>query len=149
MTITTHHQDVLATWLCKRIGLTPTPAIQCIGRLNAAGNVIGVVGYDGFNGASVQMHVAGDGNWISRQLLWAAFDYPFNVMHCNVVLGLIPSGNKSALELNEHLGFRVDTVLPHAHPDGALVVMAMYRDGCRWLKAHQHWRHQQSSELLQ
>ena len=149
MTITTHHQDVLATWLCKRIGLTPTPAIQCIGRLNAAGNVIGVVGYDGFNGASVQMHVAGDGNWISRQLLWAAFDYPFNVMHCNVVLGLIPSGNAEALKLNEHLGFQVDTVLPHAHPDGALVVMTMYRDGCRWLKAHQHWRHQQSSELLQ
>jgi RimJ/RimL family protein N-acetyltransferase len=147
--ITTTHQDILASWLCHRIGLTPTSAIQCIGRLSADGNLMGVVGYDGYNGASVQMHVAGDGNWISRQLLWAAFDYPFNTMKCNVVLGLIPSGNKTAIELNEHLGFQIDTVIPHAHPDGALVVMAMYRDGCRWLKAHQHWRQQSASELLQ
>jgi RimJ/RimL family protein N-acetyltransferase len=147
--ITTLHQDILASWLCHRIGLTPTSAIQCIGRLSADGNLMGVVGYDGYNGASVQMHVAGDGNWISRQLLWAAFDYPFNTMKCNVVLGLIPSGNKSAIELNEHLGFQIDTVIPHAHPDGSLVIMAMYRDGCRWLKAHQHWRHQSTSELLQ
>jgi hypothetical protein len=147
--ITTNHQDILASWLCQRIGLTPTPAIQCIGRLNAAGNVIGVIGYDGFNGASVQMHVAGEGNWISRHLLWAAFDYPFNVMRCNAVLGLIPSNNKDALKLNDHLGFQIDTVIPHAHPDGALVVMVMYRDGCRWLNAHQHRRQQQSSELLQ
>jgi hypothetical protein len=146
--ITTNHQDLLASWLCKRIGLTPTPAIRCIGRLNAAGTLMGVVGFDGYNGASVQMHVAGDGNWISRQLLWAAFDYPFNVMDCKVVFGLIPSGNRDAIRLNDHLGFQTDTVLPHAHPDGALIVMVMYREGCRWLKAHTNWRHQQS-ELLQ
>jgi RimJ/RimL family protein N-acetyltransferase len=149
LSITTHHQDVLASWLCRRIGLAPTSALQCIGRLNAAGNIMGVVGYDGYNGASVQMHVAGDGNWMSRELLWVAFDYPFNVMNCNVVLGLIPSGNKQALALNEHLGFQIDTVLPHAHPDGALVVMAMYRDACRWLKGHKHWRQQHACELLQ
>jgi hypothetical protein len=139
----------MASWLCRRVGLTPTPAIQCIGRLDAKGHLMGVVGYDGFNGASVQMHVAGEGNWISRELLWVAFDYPFNVMECNVVLGLIPSGNKDALKLNEHLGFQIDTVIPHAHPDGALIVMAMYRQGCKWLKNHKYWREKHASELLQ
>jgi hypothetical protein len=147
--ITTNNPDILASWLCKRIGLTPTLDLRCIGRLNAAGNIMGVVGYDGYNGASVQMHVAGEGHWMSRDLLWAAFDYPFNVMECKVVLGLIPSGNKEALELNKHLGFQIDTVLPYAHPDGALVVMVMYRGDCRWLKAHKHWRQQHASELLQ
>lgn len=134
MTIHTQSQDLLATWLCRRIGLTPTPHIQCVARLSADGSIMGVVGYDGYNGASCVMHVAGEGNWISRNLLRAAFDYPFNVMHCQVVLGLVPSGNAAALRLNTHLGFKVVNRLWGAHPDGALVLMMMTREECRYLR---------------
>jgi RimJ/RimL family protein N-acetyltransferase len=134
MTIHTQNQDVLATWLCNKIGLVPSPHLRCIARLNAAGQIMGVVGYDGYNGASCLMHVAGEGNWISRDLLRAAFDYPFNVMQCQVVLGMVPSGNVEALKLNEHLGFKVKNRLYGAHPDGSLVLMMMTRDECRWLR---------------
>lgn len=133
MSITTQHQDVMASWLCKRIGLVPTPNMQCIGRVNAEGDLIGVVGFDGYNGASVMMHCAGEGNWVSRRLLWAAFDYPFRLMQCNVVLGLVPSGNHAALKLNRHLGFQLAAVLHGAHPDGAMLVLTMRREDCRYL----------------
>jgi RimJ/RimL family protein N-acetyltransferase len=95
---------------------------------------MGVVGFDGYNGASVMMHVYGEGNWVSRDLLKVAFDYPFNHLNCNLVMGLVPSGNKEALRMNRHLGFKVETTLEGAHPDGALILMVMRREECRWLK---------------
>lgn len=126
--------DSLTTWLCQRIGLVPTPDIRCIGRTARNGHLMAVIGFDGWNGASVEMHVAGEGNWISRDLLFAAFDYPFNVGKVKMVLGRVPSGNFSAVRLNLHLGFRIEHTIRDAHPDGALHIMAMRREDCRWLE---------------
>lgn len=131
--IVTDRQDELVRWLCERIGYTPTPSIRAIGSVGSDNVLHGVVGFDGFNGASCQMHVAGDPGWVNRAILHAAFDYPFNFAGCSVVLGVVPSGNAEALRFNERLGFRTVAVIPEAHPDGALVVMAMDREECRWL----------------
>ena len=130
--IVTSNQDVLATWLCKKIGYTPTPHIKCIGQIDET-RIVGCVGFDNYNGASCMMHVAGEGNWCTRSLLWAAFDYPFNVMRCKVVFGLVPSGNQVAIHFNKRLGFKVLDIIHDAHPDGALVLMAMRSDECRYL----------------
>lgn len=134
MVVVTTMQDVLTTWLCNRIGLTPTPHIKCIGNIDSGGTLRGVVGFDGYNGRSVMMHVAGEGNWCSRSLLWAAFDYVFNVMGCKVAIGLVPSGNESALRFNRKIGFEIIGEINEAHPDGSLFIMTMRRNQCRWLK---------------
>jgi len=132
--LTSSNQHILAAWLCERIGYVPTPHIKCIANINAAGDTImGVVGYDGFNGCSVMMHMAGTPHWIDKSILHAAFDYPFNVMGCNMVMGLVPSGNEVALDMNKRLGFKTINILHGAHPDGALHLMVMYRDQCKWL----------------
>jgi hypothetical protein len=132
--ITTKHQDFLAAWLCERIGYVPSPHLKCIGSVDSTESVLrGVVGYDGYNGASVMMHMAGEPGWIDKAILHAAFDYPFNEMGCNQVLGLVPSGNAAALAINKRLGFEVVAELPMAHPDGALVLMRMTRENCKWL----------------
>ena len=128
------NQDVLATWLCKRIGLVPTANLKCLGRVDKDGQIMGVIGYDGYNRASVQMHSAGVGNWVSREFIYAAFDYPFRVMGCEVVLGLVSEKNEDALRLNRHAGFVEVARVPDAHPDGALVLMQMRRENCRWLR---------------
>jgi len=142
--ITSDHQDFLASWLCRRIGLTPTAHLICIGRIEGD-RLLGVVGYDGFNGASIQMHSAGEGNWVNRDFLWAAFHYPFEVCKANMVLGLIPSGNEQAIKFNKHLGFHVELALKDAHPDGALVIMSMRREECRFLKRKHHGQEIQST----
>lgn len=138
--------DLLTTWLCDRIGYVPTPNMRCIGRVSTQGHLMAVIGFDGWNGACCEMHVAGEGNWISRDLLFAAFDYPFNVGNCSLVIGRIPSGNKSALKLNLHLGFKVEHTIEGAHPDGSLVIMTMRRAECRWLERKQ--RHGIQKELV-
>jgi len=130
--IVVNNQEFLAKWLCDRIGLTPTPEIMCLGTV-IGDRLVGVVGYDGYNGASIQMHVAGEGNWFTKESLRTAFDYPFNVLNVNMVIGLVPSGNTDAIKFNTHLGFQTDAVLKGAHPDGALLVMSMTREQCRYL----------------
>ena len=144
--IYTKCQDILASWLCDRIGLKPTMDLRCIGRLDAAGRrIIGVIGYDGWNGASVQMHVAGEGNWVNRAILYAAFDYPFRVCNVDMVLGMVPSGNVAALRFNTHLGFKVEHEIVGAHPDGSLIIMSMTRAECRWNRGQRHGQEIQRS----
>ena len=123
-------------WLCERIGYKPSHDMKCLGSVDSTDTILrGVVGYDGFNGASVVMHMAGEPGWIDKAMLHAAFDYPFNEMGCNQVLAFVPSGNTAALEIDVRLGFEVVTELQGAHPDGSLFVMRMTRDNCKWLSS--------------
>lgn len=112
----------------------PTPHIRCIGNVTKEGKILGVVGFDGWNGASCQMHVAGEGNWVSRELIRATFDYAFNVAGLNVLLGLVPSGNEKALRFDKHVGFVEVARIKDAHPDGELVVLELRRENCRFLR---------------
>lgn len=80
------------------------------------------------------MHVAGEGNWVSRELIRAVFDYVFNTAGLNVVLGLVPSGNVKALRFDKHIGFSEVARIKDAHPDGALIVLELRRENCRYLR---------------
>lgn len=143
--IVAHHQDILATWLCKRIGLVPTPHLRCFGVVHD-NKLVAVVGFDSWNGASCQMHVAGDGgHWMTRTLLKLVFRYAFVDSGLQVVLGIVPSGNHEALKLNKHLGFAEEVRVNGAHPDGALVIMSMRREHCRWIKESRHGQEERAA----
>lgn len=124
--------ELIVRWLCARIGLVPTEHIKAIGRMKGE-QILCAVGYDGFNGVSCHMHVAGDGNWINKEILFAAFDYPFNELKLNLVLGMVPGNNHDALRLDKHLGFKILYEVRDSHPDGSIYLMGMYRNECRWL----------------
>ena len=135
--IITEGQLILSKWLEAKIGYVGTPHLRCIGNfLND--KLMGVVGYDHFNGASVMMHSAGEGNWLTKEMLHAVFHYPFEVCKVRIVIGLVPSGNDQALRFNDHIGFKIDSILDGAHPDGSLVVMTMRREECRYLHRRSH-----------
>ena len=133
--VTTMRQEDLVFWLCSRIGHAPSHWMRCIGSLSDRDPSVlrGVVGYDGFNGSSVMMHMAGEPGWLDKRLLHAAFDYPFNVMGCNQVLAMVPSDNVVALDIDRRLGFKLVCELDGAHPDGSLFLMRMRREECKWL----------------
>lgn len=131
--ISTDNQYELSSWLCEKIGLVPTPDLRCIG-VYRSGVVIGCIGFDQFNGASLTIHSAGaEFGWITRGLIKVVFEYAFNVCKVKMIIGLVPSGNKEALRFNTHLGFKTKLVFEDAHPDGALVIMTMLRRECRYL----------------
>jgi hypothetical protein len=124
----------MGDWLVRLMNHPLPEETVCIGQ-EIDGNLVAVVGYCSFMPNACQMHIAAlsEVNWMSRDLLWAAFDYPFNVLGVKVILGQICSSNEDALRLNRHLGFKVVAEIPDAHMDGDLVIMAMRKEDCRWL----------------
>ena len=98
------------------------------------GEVKAVVAFDNVLDKSCMMHTAAiSPNWISKDLLWACFDYPFNILKVKVILASVASTNEEALRLDRHLGFKDKAYIEDAHIDGDLVILAMRREDCRWL----------------
>jgi hypothetical protein len=127
-------QDALKLWLCPKIRYVPTPNMTCVGLYSHEDKDLKwVVGYDQWSQNSAEMHVAGDG-FVSREFLYKVFAYPFSHAGIKVLLGRVSSNNEDALKLNKHLGFERVCTIPDAADDGDLVIMAMRREDCRWLK---------------
>lgn len=109
---------------------------QAIGNLGSGGELLGVVGYGGFVGATCTMHVAGKGNWFSRDLLFASFDYPFNQIGMVQVFTCISANNRKALKFVLHVGFNKLSVIKGGWGlEVDMHILTMRREDCRWLAA--------------
>jgi hypothetical protein len=110
-------------------------ADQVISRVDKGGRLLGGVIYEGMISNCIFMHQAGfDKRWMMGDMLWVLFDYPFNQLKLGMVCGTIPSSKPELLDFNLRLGFKIECSIKGAYVDGDLIVMAMRRDECRWLK---------------
>lgn len=109
-------------------------ADHCLSRAKD-GRLLGGVIFQGYTGASIELHTAGfDPHWMCRDLIWATFAYPFLQLGCLKVIGRVAETNRRALELDLKLGFIEEARIRDAYPDGDLIILTMRRDACRWLK---------------
>ena len=98
------------------------------------GNLVAVVAFTNFITNACAMHIATVGeNWMSRDLLWACFDYPFIKLEKKVILATMEASNEEAVRLNRHLGFQEKALIKDAHENGDLLLMAMRKEDCKWL----------------
>lgn len=104
--------------------------------LEKDGVLVAGVLYDSWTGRSMQMHVASDGSrkWLNREYLKACFDYPFNHLKLNKVIGIVDSTNADALRFDHHLGFVTEAVIKDAGKYGDLHILSMTRQQCRFLR---------------
>lgn len=111
------------------------PAVDpVISHVDAEGKLLGGVIYDGYTGPCVFAHQAAfSKHWLSRDMLWMIFDYPFNQLKVKKICGTIPSCNQALLAFNFKLGFTVETAIKDAYPDGDMLILSMTRASCRWL----------------
>jgi RimJ/RimL family protein N-acetyltransferase len=106
----------------------------CISRVED-GELCGGVTYTAYTGASIGLHVAGfRHDWVNKDMLWVCFDYPFIQLGCSKLFGQVPASNRKALEFDLKLGFIEEARVKDVFPDGDLIVLAMKREDCRWLK---------------
>lgn len=122
--------DGVVKWVGLKTGTTFGEA-RGIG-LMRDGKIVSGIAYAEFNGKNVFTHQAHEVP-LTRRYLWTIFDFPFNQLKCERLTGVIPSCNEKARKLTEHYGFRLETVLKDAHPDGDLLYYVMWKKDCRWI----------------
>lgn len=105
-----------------------------ISNVTPEGKLLGGVIYDGYTKGCIFMHQAGfSKRWLGGNMLWIAFDYPFNQLNVRKVAGTIPSTKHELLAFNQRLGFKEEARIKGAYPDGDMIVLTMAREDCRWL----------------
>jgi hypothetical protein len=107
---------------------------RCLARTRDGELLGGVIYQDHFPPTSICIHVASwDPRWLSRDFLWAIFDYPFNVIGVDNVIGLVNETQPDVLAFDLKIGFEERYRLPGIVPGGDLIVLYMERGKCRWL----------------
>ena len=99
------------------------------------GEVLAGAIYTQFTGPSVIMHQAVfEEHGLNRDLLFVAFDYPFNQLAVKRIFGFVKETDEKVLAFNRHLGFRevarIEGMYEH---DITCIVMRMDREECRFL----------------
>lgn len=100
------------------------------------GVLLGGAVYENYTGrgGSILMHVWGvDARWINRDMLFAAFHYPFVQLDCKQIFGQVASKNTHSLEFNKKLGWEEAVTLEGVFPDDDMVLMRYRREHCRFL----------------
>jgi RimJ/RimL family protein N-acetyltransferase len=122
---------VIHDYLRAHIGIPWSTDFRSFARV-IGGKIIGAVGYEGFNGRSCRMHMAGERGWMNRETIQKAFRYPFVILDLPMVFGIVPSGNTAALEIDRKFGFKQLLYIPGAHADGGLHFLQLTRED--WLR---------------
>jgi L-amino acid N-acyltransferase YncA len=131
--------DRIGPWVCERTGGRYEPSTSAAVAMEEDGAITAGVLYDMFNGRSICMHVAVE-KPVTRGFTRTAFDYPFNQLKVNKVIGLVDSTNAKALRFDKHLGFVEEARIEGAGKSGDLIILTMTRQQCRWIKEASHGR---------
>ena len=131
----TFDAEVVGPWVVARGGGTWFPGRgTAIGKLNESGELVAGVLYEDWNGANIVCHIAGEGNWATKEFLHIIFDYPFNQLGVKRITAPNASYNATSINLVKRMGFELECTLTQATPRGDLLLFRMFRDDCRFLK---------------
>lgn len=122
--------------LLNEIGVQPCGDLQALFWANKENQIEWVIGYTAFIGKTCQMHMVNlKGGYTPKDLLKAAFDYPFNQCGIEKTFGLVNSNNTKAMEYDQKLGFKEIMRFAGMHEDnGDIVIFEMNKADCRWIK---------------
>lgn len=96
--------------------------------------LLGGVIYTNYTRESIAMHVASfHDKWVTRDLIWVCFHYPFVQLGVKRIFGQVPETNTKALHFDLRFGFSILTKIDGVFPDGGMYVVKLERDECRWL----------------
>lgn len=121
-------------WFCTGLHYAPQMDLKGLTGIDASGNVVALIGFDGWTKGSVCLH-----SWISQGALTRAFmrevvRYPFSTGR-RVLIGKTPANNAKALKFNKHYGFKEVYRIRDGFADGVdMVIQELRHDECRWYK---------------
>jgi L-amino acid N-acyltransferase YncA len=124
---------VLWNWMHGHNQVPWSSDLRVVGLMRDDGSIAAAVGFNGWQTDSCFMHVAFDTpHSLTRNLLRAAFDYPFNKCGKSAAYALIGKENSECLRLVRKLGYR------EACQTIDCVMFEMLSGECRWIKEKEH-----------
>jgi RimJ/RimL family protein N-acetyltransferase len=127
--------DFVGPWVSEKTGGTWTKGRgTAIGKLGTDGQIIAGVLYEDWNGVNVVCHIAGIGNWATKEFLNLIFDYPFNRIGAKRITTPISSDNEKSINLVLKMGFELECRLRKATPFGDLLLFCMFAENCKYIK---------------
>jgi RimJ/RimL family protein N-acetyltransferase len=105
--------------------------------LEKDGEILAAYAYDNYTNHSICMHVAAvEGkNWLTKELLWRSFAYPFLQLNCHRVTALVKENNVQCRKFVENHGFTQEGILRENFPDKSnMIVYGLLKDECRFLR---------------
>lgn len=123
-------------WIAERARLSISSEFRALEALDA-GQIVGMVGFDGWTPNSCSMHVAIEKPLAIRRLLRPAFGLVFDARPKGLGLGLVKghvlSSNTKALALDLGLGFReLGRVVDGWEVGVDEIMLVMRREDCKW-----------------
>lgn len=126
---------LLWQWMNSKTRLPWSSDLRVIGLMRDDGTIAATVAYNSWTENACWMHVAFDTpHSMTRNLLRAAWAYPFTTCGKSAVYGLTPKDNTEALAFNKRMGWRqiAETV--------DCFMFEMLHEECRWIKEKEHGR---------
>jgi hypothetical protein len=129
-------KQIAADILLREVGVQPCGDLQALFWVDEENKIEWVVGYTAFIGKTCQMHVVNlTEAYTPKQVLFGAFDFPFNHLGVEKTIAIVNSLNTRAMNYDKKLGFTEVVRLEGMHDDGGdLVVLEMNKADCRWIK---------------
>ena len=131
--------QVVGNWVASMVGCSmPGSGATALGLVHKGKLVAGAL-YEDFTTASISMTVAVANNApITREFLWAIFDYPFNQLAVEKVVSYSNSSNKASQLLQRRVGFTEEGRIKGVYVDGDEVISTLTKESCIWLKRLSH-----------
>jgi hypothetical protein len=123
-----------------------TDRVQCVfatGKISGIGleqngEVVAGVIYDHFTGPCISASMAVDNAHLTKDFLWAIFDYPFNQLGVGKILAYAAANNEPSVSMLKRMGFVREAYIEGVYPSGAMVIMSLVRENCVWLERLHH-----------
>ena len=135
---TPEQKQLAADILFNEIGVKSTCDLQAIFWVNPETmQPDWVIGFDSFIGKTCQIHVVNrKKKYTPRALLKAVFEYPFEKIGIEILLGVVNSKNVEAMKYDQNLGFKEVNRFEGMHEDGGdIVLFAMKKEDCRFIRS--------------
>lgn len=128
-------RPVIWEWMHRKTSLPWSSDLRTIAVMRDDGTIAAAVGFNSWTHEGCWMHVAFDGaHSMTRDLMRAAFKYPFKECGKSAVYALPHKDNDEALRFIPKMGFKELTRTVDC------VMFEMKAEDCRWIKEKEHGR---------
>lgn len=130
-----HDKERVGGWVAEQVGQrSPWGGFGAIGLEDADGELVAGFVLNNLTETNAHAHIAGVGKrWLTKTFLFACFDYAFNQLGLKRLTGLVAEDNFDGLRFDEHLGFEHEYTVPCANAGGAVIMLVMWKEKCRWI----------------